>query len=651
MQRFKPLIKLQPVIIALASLCIMLYAIHLYRHIDEGLKERNSRDDLQAKLILKKSQLEKSLYSRIYYTKAVAAYVAMNPDISTDSYYRLAGEFMEGDSVISTMALSRNCIINAIYPLKGHESALGLNLLEHPKRRQIVDETVRTKKTFVAGPVELIEGGIAFISYTPIFTNRENEESRFWGVTDIVIYRDKLFHEANIQGCAEGISYGIKGYDGKGDKGGFFWGDSTVFGRDPVIVGISLPTGSWVLAATPVIGWPAYIRSSDTVIYLLYAAAIIICILVWLLANAQARIQANAREWLALFSSMEDLIIEFNKKGEYVKIAPTNDSLLLLPKKKMIGRSLYQILDKDLADMHYNAILECLSTKSMVMIDYPLEIKNEKFWFQARISYLSDDAVMFVAQDNSRRKKNEEELRRSEMQLKELNETKDKIFSIIAHDLRSPFNAFLGFTEIMSKELESMSREEVSEIAQSMRKSATSLFRLLEDLLEWSRLQRGVTVFNPSRVQLQPLADECVGNVLEMARFKEINVSNDVTADVMVNCDANMIRTTIRNLLSNAVKFTPRGGSVTITASILTDNRVEVAIMDTGIGIASAMIKDLFILNVNTNRKGTEGEPSTGLGLIICREFIEKHGGSIFAESEVGKGTTFYFTLESAGFG
>jgi len=149
------------------------------------------------------------------------------------------------------MAISKNCILSAIYPLKGHESALGLNLLAHPFRKLIVEKTIETKNTFVAGPVELVEGGITFISYTPIFTKAVKDSLRFWGVADIIILKDKLFNESKLVTQDQTYSYAMRGVDGSGENGKCFFGDSTIFQINPDTVKILLPTGTWQLGVIP----------------------------------------------------------------------------------------------------------------------------------------------------------------------------------------------------------------------------------------------------------------------------------------------------------------------------------------------------------------------------------------------------------------
>ena len=247
--------------------------------------------------------------------------------------------------------------------------------------------------------------------------------------------------------------------------------------------------------------------------------------------------------------------------------------------------------------------------------------------------------------DITERKKVEETLRMNEVELLRLNAEKDKFFSIIAHDLRSPFNGFLGLTEIMVEGLPGMTRDEIQQMAVFIRKSATNLFSLLGNLLEWSRMQRGLMGVLPSSFLLMPKISESMLLVKDAADTKEILISYAVPEDLKVFTDGNMLGGILRNLVTNAVKFTSKGGIILISAKSIPGNLVEISVRDTGIGMSKGLIDDLFRLDVNTCRKGTDGEYSTGLGLMICKDFIEKNGGEFFIESEEGKGSDFKFTI------
>jgi len=249
--------------------------------------------------------------------------------------------------------------------------------------------------------------------------------------------------------------------------------------------------------------------------------------------------------------------------------------------------------------------------------------------------------------DISEIKEAEERIHVKNQELININAEKDKFFSIIAHDLRSPFNSFLGLTQIMAEDLNSLEMTEIQSFAISLSKSATNLYGLLENLLEWSGLQRGITGFAPESFSLNPKVVEIMSSVLESANNKGIQVKIIVASDLKIFADEKMLGSIIRNLASNAIKFTHKGGEIILQAKSVSNDTVEISISDSGIGMKKDLLDKLFKLNPNSSRIGTDGEPSTGLGLIICKDFIEKHGGRIWAESEEGKGSTFFFTFPS----
>jgi signal transduction histidine kinase len=262
-----------------------------------------------------------------------------------------------------------------------------------------------------------------------------------------------------------------------------------------------------------------------------------------------------------------------------------------------------------------------------------------------QIKWNGSPATLNLATDVTQRKEAEEEISRKNIELENLNVTKDKFFSIIAHDLRSPFNSLLGLTEMMVQDLPDLSLDGITQMVEIIHKSTTNLYRLLENLLQWSQIQSGTIPFYPEPVQLRRIVDESVEITREAAHIKDIEISTQVPGQLMVFADINMLQTIIRNLISNAVKFTPKGGKVQVAATTTHDNNAHIAVQDTGIGISQAMIDNLFKIDVKTNRLGTENEPSNGLGLMLCKEFIEKNQGKIWVESEEGKGSTFHFTI------
>ncbi len=245
-----------------------------------------------------------------------------------------------------------------------------------------------------------------------------------------------------------------------------------------------------------------------------------------------------------------------------------------------------------------------------------------------------------------------EELSDTKERLETINSEKDKFFSIIAHDLKSPFSGFLGLTKMMAEQIQDLTMKELHEFATTMQTSASNLYKLLENLLEWSRMQGGNVDFNPEYCKLSLLVDKNIEIINERAKQKNIEIISTINEHTDIFADVPMLNTVLRNLLSNAVKFTPIGGRIEIgTASdglhLQGGAHLDFAIYikDSGIGMTEDIIRKLFRIDQKVSRPGTEGESSTGLGLLLCKEFIEKHGGKIWVESQVGNGSTFYFTL------
>jgi signal transduction histidine kinase len=233
---------------------------------------------------------------------------------------------------------------------------------------------------------------------------------------------------------------------------------------------------------------------------------------------------------------------------------------------------------------------------------------------------------------------------KNEIRLHQLNVDKDRFISILGHDLKSPFNNILGFSEILTDEIDSLNKSEIKDIVKNINKSAQITNKLLEDILMWARTQQGKIPFKP---QILSFTDICK-NTLEIltpnANAKNITINYSARDEINIFADIDMLKTILRNLVSNAIKFTNKGGTININAAENSEN-VIISVSDNGIGIAPDNLTKLFDISQVITTKGTAKETGTGLGLLLCKEFVEKHGGKIRVESEVGKGSDFKFTL------
>lgn len=335
---------------------------------------------------------------------------------------------------------------------------------------------------------------------------------------------------------------------------------------------------------------------------------------------------------------------------EFIRDLAETLSLKNIDSTYALTNSIYDIL----AIIFSGIIITILSRSIGKLIDKNIEERKQAEKSQLILLEQLKESNKIIQYNLNQQNLLVEELSAAKDKLEVINSEKDKFFSIIAHDLRAPFNGFLGLTKIMAENITDFTLKEMQDMSHSMQKSAKNLFNLLENLLEWARMQRGVTEFKPEICSLDLLVKQIIDLSLEPAKQKNIRILNNIPVDCQIIADAPMLNSILRNLFSNAIKFTPKGGFVEIGITIKkssddwqsSDDYIIIYIKDSGIGMNSDTISKLFLIDQNVSSPGTENEPSSGLGLILCKEFVDMHGGKIWAESEEDKGSTFYFTVK-----
>ncbi len=286
--------------------------------------------------------------------------------------------------------------------------------------------------------------------------------------------------------------------------------------------------------------------------------------------------------------------------------------------------------------------------------DWEGELCNKRkdgtlYWEHATISPLKNEKgktthYLAIKEDITEKKEAEEKLEKSRIKLQEEIATKNRFFSIISHDLRSPFTALLGYAELLDEEYDDLTDEERRQYIHSLRETAQSTFELLESLLTWARAQTGKIEFNPEELDLFDIAVEIVGLFAGNASNKEIKLNSNIAPNTIVFADKDMLKTILRNLISNALKFTPRGGEVSVNYKEDEVNHI-VSVKDTGVGLSDEAKEKIFKLGKRFTRPGTENESGTGFGLALVQELIKKHKGKIWVESEPEKGAEFIFII------
>jgi signal transduction histidine kinase len=277
------------------------------------------------------------------------------------------------------------------------------------------------------------------------------------------------------------------------------------------------------------------------------------------------------------------------------------------------------------------------------------EINNKARAFEAgAVDYVTkpfqQEEVLMRINTHLTLQRQKKELRQLNEQLAELNAAKNRFFSIIAHDLKGAFTPLLSYSQLLIESVELDNFQDIKQVAYGLQSATRSTFKLLENLLSWARLQSGMVELQPRLLDLCGLVEETLQFLQTTAQQKEISLSHAVDPEILAYADPNMVSTVLRNLISNALKFTYPGGSVAVSAHPHGD-MVELVVADTGIGINSDYLTRLFRIDQSYRRAGTDNEKGTGLGLILCKELIEKNGGRIWAESQENQGASLHFTL------
>jgi PAS domain S-box-containing protein len=362
------------------------------------------------------------------------------------------------------------------------------------------------------------------------------------------------------------------------------------------------------------------------------------------LAEYKAKTQLRA-----ILDNSNSIIYLKDKNYNYLLSNKQYEKLFNLQEKDIIGKSDYDIHPEYIANEFRELDQKVIEIQKTITKEEKVEIENEIRYFLSTKFLLYNEesqpyAVGGISTDITELRIREAALRKSETQLRELNATKDKFFSIIAHDLKHPFNSILGFSNLLTTNLHKYNQEKIMEFVQIINISAQNAFNLLGNLLEWSMVQTDNIDFKPEIFILESLVIDTIKITAGNSLAKNIHVSYEIKETIQIFADRNMINTVLRNLLNNAIKYTHKNGTVKIIA-LTEENTVKVSVRDNGVGINSEKIDKLFTISEKISTQGTDAEKGTGLGLILCKEFVQKNKGRIWVESEIGKGSEFFFTL------
>ncbi|MEI6885462.1 MAG: PAS domain S-box protein [Bacteroidota bacterium] len=366
--------------------------------------------------------------------------------------------------------------------------------------------------------------------------------------------------------------------------------------------------------------------------------------------KAEKALEESEQRFRAIMENVNLISANLDTNGN---ITFANDYFLKLTgwkREEVLGRNWFELFIPP--EVELRQVLYSKLEKGMLPLSYQNEIltRNGKRrlidWSNSVIRNAQGviAGIAGIGVDITEQKLTTEALKKSETSLKEAIATKDKFFSIISHDLRSPFNSILGLSEHLVECIREQNNNDLEQIAVKVNNSANNTFQLLTNLLEWSRSQTNRLEFVPEHLEFRTIVEEVIKQANDIAGQKSITIISDLPKHLFVYTDKSMIKLVLRNLVSNAIKYTHAGGKIEITVEKSTDELL-VSVRDNGIGISTENINKLFNVGVSFSTRGTKNEQGTGLGLILCKEFITKQGGKIWVESDLGKGSRFIFSI------
>ena len=366
--------------------------------------------------------------------------------------------------------------------------------------------------------------------------------------------------------------------------------------------------------------------------------------------NNHERLSTQEKHYREIFHNSPIPYQSLDINGNILDINPAWGKILGYTKDEILGKNFSHILT-DKNKINFKKAFERFVDNgeiNNVQFDLLTKTGSEIFVnYSGKVEYTEDHKVHrthCVFNDITLQTKAEQTLIKSEQRLRELNATKDKFFSIIAHDLKNPFNDLMGFTQLLALNIDKYDKNKISQFVKIIHQSSKLAYNLLENLLDWSSSQTGTLKFNPEKILINDLVTENIDLLESTAKNKNIKIDSELSTDIFVVADKNMVRTIIRNLISNSIKYTNQGGFVKIRNSYKKDF-CEISVSDNGIGIRKENINKIFKIDESHSTLGTEKETGTGLGLLLCKEFVTKNKGKLTVKSEPDKGSRFSFTL------
>ncbi|SHJ52834.1 PAS domain S-box-containing protein [Malonomonas rubra DSM 5091] len=666
----------------LIGFLVFLLLVLLLFFVEDAEKQRYRevlRSQTTSRLSQLRAEIEAGINVDFYLTRGLIAYIATHSGLSQDSFQRWANNLLQHRHSIINIGIAPDNIVSFVYPLEGNERAIGLDYTKNKTQWPSVKQAIEAHKTVVAGPVNLVQGGVAFISRTPIYIDKGESEGdkTYWGMASIVIDKDRLLRAAGYYAFADEFQVALRGVDGKGAAGDVIEGATEIFERQPVLLDVNLPEGSWQLAAIPLGGWlqPSprlwWFRSLGLCLAVIAGLGMYVWLVrvdrtqrkveqAWLRAEQANKESQKQQSFLnAVIENIPHVtFVKDAKELRYLRFNRAGEKLTGLFEKDLLGKNDYDLFSKEEADFFIAEDRKVLENKKMLSIareKVSTRNKGERLMHTKKIPILDADGtpeyLLGIAEDITERCQAESDRLNLEKQLYQAQkmEAIGLMAGGVAHDLNNILAAITGYPELILRKLPADS--DLRKPLQTILESGKRGVAIVADMLTVARGAASVR----EKINLNHLiaeyleSPECLNT---KKHFINGSIDADLTTDLVpILASPVHIKKCLMNLVNNAVEAMAGKGRVTLTSwneTVVGESRnghhlvdgkyVVLQVADDGPGISGVDIEHIF---EPFYTKKVMGKSGTGLGLTVVWNTVKDHSGRIFVSSNPGE-TVFY---------
>jgi len=643
---------------------LLITSVIFFEYTDRNRFHQEEKVSVINQLGTVRARLEGVINSNLLSVAGLIAELSLNPETTQEEFARYASVILAHETQIRNIAAARDLVITHMYPMKGNEKALGLDYRKNTAQRAAALKARDLGGIILAGPVDLIQGGRGFIARTPVFvvaSDHPEIRGRFWGLVSTVIDVDRLYFAAGLLDPGLPIEVTLRGQDSTGADGDVFYGRPELLSDDPVLLDISMPHGSWQIAAVPKGGWTnkapnaLEIRGAGLLVFLLLLG---LSIYRQKQLSAKKRIEDALQDSEARFrefaESASDWLWELDAEGRFFWQSDSAGLTDGLTHGKLAGMTREELAGDLMADDDWTSYRHALRHHTDIRkfvyryrgleggIHYAL--LNGRPLFDEFGKYAGHRGT---ASDITDRKHFEEELQAAKDDAEQANKSKSEFLASMSHELRTPLNAVLGFAQMLQFDAGNPLTKAQGEHVKSILTGGYHLLELINEVLDLARIEAEKLELNPEDVDAGEIIADCVSMTVPLGAQRQIRIENQFTDSppCILFTDRLRLKQVLINLLSNAVKFNNDSGSVNVNAAETDDGFLRISVSDTGRGIAREDYKSVFDMFHRLGADPMVAQEGTGIGLTVSRLLIEKMAGRIDFDSEENVGSTFWIEI------